>query len=600
MTSSAPPPADRAPRWAVPSLAACAFLAVAAAPLLYPMGPAEWLAALLVDVLALASLIATWWLYERHGAALAAVSRYEAQSARQAAELHERRRQHADREEAWRTHADGLAARYDAMTSTVEHLLTAQLPAALAGRPVPAPRRQTADPALASLRDEALDAASAARAEAERTVEAARAETERTVDNVRAEAERTVETVRAEAAKNAEAVRAEADAAADALRADQADLLESQQLALVALSRRVQSAMHRVQAEAATTAERHRDLPEVYGACQVIDHLAAQAARLAQGLAVAAGTWEGQQWDTPMRLAEVVQAAQARIEDYQRVTIEGDPGTAIAPAALEAVIHVLAELLANATESSPTATTVPVKVSAAAQGAVFRIDDHGAGLEEPRLTRARELLNGTREVSLADMGEVPRLGLPVVARYVQRHGLKVTLDESPYGGLQAIVLVPKDLVTYVVEPSHPDATPPSPQPLAPERTPPDPAPPPVPEGTPNPRSDEPLADHPAPVETPPGEDGLLPQRVSPRRTQSAAPTATPSPPGVAPPPETPEQAGALMGALFEGSAQAVAFEPPAPPAAAPGAAAWGEHERPAGDAAGAAGETGLPDRDDSN
>ncbi|GAA3934202.1 hypothetical protein GCM10023085_14440 [Actinomadura viridis] len=480
----------------MPILAACAAVAVIAAPLSAyqgEMGAVAWALAIVADLLAVATAAVAWWLSGRHRAALEAVAHYRSQAEQQAAALHALQQEQITRERMWQAHAGDLAARNETTAAMVEHLLRTQLPAAWEGRTVPSLEREEAlDPRLAGMRDEVLDAAAG-------------------------------------------------------LWRDRQDVLESQQLTLVALARRVQSAMHRVQAEAATTAERYRDLPELYVTCQVIDHLAAQAARLAQGLAVACGTWEGQQWDSPMRLAEVVQAAQARIEDYRRVSVEGDPDTAIAPAALESVIHVLAELLANATESSPTATTVSVRVSGAAQGAVFRIDDHGAGLEEPRMSQARALLDGTRPVSLAEMGEVPRMGFPVVARYVQRHGLKVTLDESPYGGLQAIVLVPKDLVT--VAESAPDPVPSTgfaraslapPAPLAA-------ASPPVP-------FPSPAAEAPAPPPDPPSateDDGLgLPQRIS-RRNRGVPPPA--APPMIAPSPETPEEAGEMMGALFRGA-----------------------------------------------
>lgn len=261
-----------------------------------------------------------------------------------------------------------------------------------------------------------------------------------------------------------------------------------------------------------------------------------------------------------MRLAEVVQAAQARIEDYQRVSVEGDPDIAIAPMALESVIHVMAELLANATESSPTATTVSVKVTAAAQGAVFRVDDHGAGLEEPRFSQARQLLNGLHEVNLAEMGEVPRLGLPVVARYVRRHGFKVSLDESPYGGLQAVVLVPKEMVTAApsvmavggelherrAEPSRaPAAAPADPTASPSVRTGSSPVPSP-PATSPSPAGPPPDGADPSPD----GQDAMLPRRVSRRREDGGAKI---SPPPIAPSPESPEEAGALMGALIQGT-----------------------------------------------
>ncbi|WP_165495351.1 ATP-binding protein, partial [Actinomadura roseirufa] len=375
------PPGAKTLWRAVPLLAACVTAAVLAGPLL--SGSPAWY---LADVAVLAMSAALARLYVLRRAETRELAQRRLRLEQQVAGMRRDGDERTARDAVLQARLDEMSARHEAAVTAVEWLVAAQ-PETFAGRPVPPLRRDGAvapDPRLEKALATGLEGAAAAGR-------------------------------------------------------DHQDILESQQLTIVALARRVQSAMHRVQAEAAMTAERNRDLPEVYLACQTVDHLAAQAARLAQGLAVACGTWEGQQWDTPMRLAEVVQAAQARIEDFQRVSVEGDPDVAITPMALEAVIHVMAELLANATESSPTATTVSVKVTAAAQGAVFRVDDHGAGLEEPRLSQARDLLSGARELTLAEMGEVPRLGLPVVARYVRRHGFKVTLDESPYGGLQVVV-----------------------------------------------------------------------------------------------------------------------------------------------------------------
>ncbi|MBE1537362.1 ATP-binding protein [Actinomadura algeriensis] len=504
---SAPGPASLLP-------AACAAVLAVAAPLLpgADLGALHKALAVLLAVAALTAAAAAWRLRARCRAALAAAARdaedRAAELRRRTDELRRRDAADAERERARHVHVAAAVAQRDALAAMADHLLTAQLPAAMRGEPVPPPL--TGDPgvaaggaALARARDAALDAVAG-------------------------------------------------------MRADARGRLESQQLATVALARRVQSAMHRVQAEAAVTAERHGDHADVYLACQAVDHLAAQSARLAQGLAIAAGTWEGQQWDTPMRLAEVVQSAAARIEDFQRVRIEGDPDLAIGPVVLEAVIHVLAELLANATESSPTAAPVTVGVTAAAQGAVFRIDDHGAGLEEPRLTLARELLDGAREVTLADMGEVPRLGFAVIARYVRRHGFKVSIGESPYGGLQAVVLVPDAMVADPPVPGRPGAL----------------APPDVPEPPPGASGTTPEASGDAGHDAPGGAADVLPQRVARRGRHRAARPAAPDPappPPVAPPPETPEEAGALMDALIPHTSASGAPAPntPAPDAAAP-------------------------------
>jgi hypothetical protein len=86
------------------------------------------------------------------------------------------------------------------------------------------------------------------------------------------------------------------------------------------------------------------------------------------------------------------------------------------------------------------------------RGAVVEIDDGGVGLDDKRLEQAREIASGHRPVGIADLGEIPQTGLPVVGAYVRRHGFRVDITESVYGGLRAIVLVPTEL-TEAVAPS---------------------------------------------------------------------------------------------------------------------------------------------------
>ncbi|MFC0040566.1 ATP-binding protein [Actinomadura rayongensis] len=369
-----------------------------------------------------------------------------------------------------------------------------------------------------------------------------------------------------------------ADALRDALRSvlelrrDLADREDSYQQVMVALAQRVQSASHRMQLAAERIAEDNRLLPDVYRAGQAMDHAASQAARVAQSVAILSGSWEGQQWTRGLRLAEIVQAASARIEDYGRVRIEGDPDVGVDPVTLEPVIHVIAELLANATEASPTATDVIVKVTAAASGAVFRIDDHGTGLEEPRLSHARDVVAGRVVPSLADLGEVPRTGLAVVGRYAAEHRLKVTLDESPYGGLQAVVLVPSGR-TIRVEPRGARATAPLPRPSLDRSEPPATRTPPT--GTATPPAGRPAG---APSATPP--------------TGTAAPSAgpaagTPSPASSAGTPSSAQPAGPSSGRLGAQPAAQPRGAEPAPSAGAPGTPSGasgtsGSHSAPGG------------------
>lgn len=221
------------------------------------------------------------------------------------------------------------------------------------------------------------------------------------------------------------------------------------QAAVVTLGRKVQSSAHRIQEEAARMVHRHPADADVLHTSMRLDHAAAQQARNAQSLAALCGEWPGQQWHQALPLSDVVRGAAGRITAYQRVEVSGDPGVAVSARVVEPLIHVLAELLANAAQSSPPTTQVLVSLRHVQRGAVIEIDDGGVGLDDVRLERVRDIASGRRPVGLADLGEIPQTGLPVVGAYVRRHGFRVDITESVYGGLRAIVLVPTEMTEPV-------------------------------------------------------------------------------------------------------------------------------------------------------
>ncbi|WP_051468084.1 ATP-binding protein [Actinomadura oligospora] len=464
--------------------------------------------------------------------------------------------------EQWRQYSATLTDANGLLRKGVEQLLSDALPAVLADRdaPLPPPEQDEAFGAdLTELRDRALEDLRAtardndlSRRVAEREARYAREDAAEAAQAAEAAAEEAAQAAQQALDEAAAAAQKALDEAADATRAALAEAaedadgrLDSQRMVLVALGRRQQTLMHRVQAAAERLAESRRDDPEVYAAGQVVDHLAAQAARLAQSLVVACGTWEGQHWPEPMRLAETVQAATARIEDFRRVRIEGDPPVAVRAAVLEPVIHLLAELLDNATTLSPSATDVIVGLSAGASGAVVRIDDQGTGLEEPRLSEAQRMVVGEQTIDLAELGEVPRLGLVVVGRYASRHGLHLALEPSPYGGLRVVIRVPDDLTTTVRAPGL------EPRPAAtPEPAPASVPPAPEPASAAAPAAPTVVEAAAARDDERPDEIRGLPKRTSRRRSGEAPRPASEPLAELAPPPSSPDEAGAFIASLF--------------------------------------------------
>jgi signal transduction histidine kinase len=233
------------------------------------------------------------------------------------------------------------------------------------------------------------------------------------------------------------------------LREDQLARQDAVAAAVVALGRKVQASAHRIQEEAARMVQQHPTDPEVLHSSMRVDHAAAQQARNAQTLAALCGEWPGQQWHEALPLADVVRGGAGRITAFQRVEVSGDPAVAVSARVVEPLIHLVAELLANATQSSPPTTQVLVTLRQVQRGAVIEIDDGGVGLDDKRLEQVREIASGRRPVGIGDLGEIPQTGLPVVGAYVRRHGFRVDITESVYGGLRAIVLVPTELTEAV-------------------------------------------------------------------------------------------------------------------------------------------------------
>ncbi|WP_208297579.1 ATP-binding protein [Actinophytocola oryzae] len=236
------------------------------------------------------------------------------------------------------------------------------------------------------------------------------------------------------------------------LREDQMARQDAVSAAVVSLGRKVQASAHRIQEEAARMVVHHPTDPDILHSSMRVDHAAAQQARNAQTLAALCGEWPGQQWHDALPIGDVVRGAAGRITAFQRVEVSGDPAVAVSARVVEPLIHLVAELLANATQSSPPTTQVLVTLRQVQRGAVIEIDDGGVGLDDKRLEQVREIASGHRPVGISDLGEIPQTGLPVVGAYVRRHGFRVDITESVYGGLRAIVLVPTEL-TEALAPS---------------------------------------------------------------------------------------------------------------------------------------------------
>jgi signal transduction histidine kinase len=231
---------------------------------------------------------------------------------------------------------------------------------------------------------------------------------------------------------------------------EQAELRRGVRDLFLDLARRSQSLLHR-QLGLLDTMERQATDADDLAALFQVDHLATRLRRNAENLIVLSGAVPGRAWRQPVAMIDVVRGALAEVEDYTRVNLLPIEAASLVGRAVGDVIHLLAELIENAVTFSPPQTTVRVSGSFVANGFVVEIEDRGLGMEEADRAIANEHLRfspGFRPTSTT-----ARLGLYVVGRLADRHGIRVELSESVYGGTTAVVLLPADIVAQLAEPT---------------------------------------------------------------------------------------------------------------------------------------------------
>ncbi|MFJ9645437.1 nitrate- and nitrite sensing domain-containing protein [Streptomyces sp. NPDC004244] len=223
----------------------------------------------------------------------------------------------------------------------------------------------------------------------------------------------------------------------------QAELRKGVSEVFVNLARRNQVLLHR-QLTLLDTMERRTEDAEELADLFRLDHMTTRMRRHAEGLVILSGAAPSRQWRKPVQLMDVVRAAVAEVEDYERIEVRRLPRLGIAGPAVADVTHLVAELLENATVFSPPHTAVQVHGEHVANGFTLEIHDRGLGMNPEALLDANLRLAETPEFELSD---TDRLGLFVVSRLAQRHGIKVVLQPSPYGGTTAVVFLPAALLT---------------------------------------------------------------------------------------------------------------------------------------------------------
>ncbi|MGJ5750115.1 signal transduction histidine kinase [Streptomyces puniciscabiei] len=223
----------------------------------------------------------------------------------------------------------------------------------------------------------------------------------------------------------------------------QAELRSGVSEVFVNLARRSQVLLHKQLTLLDTMERRTEDTDELADLFR-LDHLTTRMRRHAEGLVILSGAAPSRQWRRPVQLMDVVRAAVAEVEDYERIEVRRLPRVAVTGPAVADLTHLAAELLENATVFSPPHTAVQVLGERVANGFTLEIHDRGLGMPAEALLEANLRLAETPEFELSD---TDRLGLFVVSRLAQRQNIRVSLQPSPYGGTTAVVFIPDALLS---------------------------------------------------------------------------------------------------------------------------------------------------------
>ncbi|MDX2643624.1 nitrate- and nitrite sensing domain-containing protein [Streptomyces sp. PA03-1a] len=226
------------------------------------------------------------------------------------------------------------------------------------------------------------------------------------------------------------------------LAAEQALLRGNVNAMFTNLSRRSQGLIQRQLSLISELESREAD-PDQLSNLFKLDHLATRMRRNGENLLVLAGEEPGRRWTRPVPLVDVLRAAASEVEQYERIELTSVPAVEVTGRVVNDLVHLLAELLENATSFSSPQTKVRVTGHALPDGRVLiEIHDTGIGLSPEDLADINERLANPPTV---DVSVSRRMGLFVVGRLSLRHGIRIQLRPSDSGGTTALVMLPVDV-----------------------------------------------------------------------------------------------------------------------------------------------------------
>ncbi|MFF2202410.1 ATP-binding protein [Streptomyces sp. NPDC058145] len=213
----------------------------------------------------------------------------------------------------------------------------------------------------------------------------------------------------------------------------------------VNLARRLQSLVHR-EISILDDLENEIEDPDLLKGLFHVDHLATRIRRHAENLAVLGGAVSRRQWSNPVDMTEVLRSAIAEVEQYSRVKLVPPIDGELRGHAVADVIHLLAELVENATVFSAPHTQVLLRANLVTSGLAVEVEDRGLGMPVGEQDKMNALLADPDQVNVASLLADGRIGLYVVSQLARRHGISVRLQTNIYGGVQAVLVVPQALL----------------------------------------------------------------------------------------------------------------------------------------------------------
>jgi signal transduction histidine kinase len=206
--------------------------------------------------------------------------------------------------------------------------------------------------------------------------------------------------------------------------------------------------------------QRRTEDPDVLDGLVDVDHRVMRIRRLCESVKVLGGARDWTRWDSSVVLGDVLQAAIAEIEDYSRVEPIPCPDYLVRGYVAADLIHILAELLDNGTKFSPEGTQVYLRTEMAGNGLVIDVVDRGIGIKDAaERNHINSMLRDPARIDVATFLQSGLFGLPVVAHLAHRQGITVELQPNVYGGIQASVMLPFELLDSAARDTDPQQQP---------------------------------------------------------------------------------------------------------------------------------------------